>query len=403
MDLSYNAEYEAFRQTVISFLKAHWPVPDSAGEGAADWPRPKKEAWFRKQAIEAGFLYRGVPKEFGGAEQEADILKATIIRDEFSKRRAPMEAPGIGNMMLVPTLLECGTQAQKERFVAKTLTGEYHWAQGYSEPNAGSDLASLRTRAELIEGENGLEWSITGQKIWSTLAQYAQYMFVLARTEPDAGKHAGISYLLIDLKAPGVTIRPIKQVTGGKEFCEVFFDDARTPADWIVGERGQGWTVSKATLAHERSSIGGAQTSVGLFEKLLSLAKGVNYQGVPAIEHPVIRDRLVILEGYVQSHLYSSYRQLSMAAAKQNPGRITLMNKLINTNIGHMVADLAKDLIGDAALTMPPVKGRAEGHEKWLNQFFGSLGVAIAGGTSNIQRNIIAERGFDLPRDDAQE
>ena len=122
MDLSYNAEYEAFRQTVISFLKAHWPVPESAGDGAAEWPRAKKESWFRSRAIEAGFLYRGVPKEFGGAEQAPDILKATIIRDEFAKRRAPMEAPGIGNMMLVPTLLECGTQAQKERFVAKTLT-----------------------------------------------------------------------------------------------------------------------------------------------------------------------------------------------------------------------------------------------------------------------------------------
>ncbi|QQD17317.1 acyl-CoA dehydrogenase family protein [Spongiibacter nanhainus] len=397
MDLKYNATYEAFRQEVISFLDVHWPAPDSAGESRAE-----KEAWFRKQAIAAGYLYRGVPREFGGSEQEADILKATIIRDEFGKRRAPMEAPGIGNMMLVPTLLECGTQEQKERFIPKTLTGEYHWAQGYSEPNAGSDLAALRTRAELVEGENGMEWSINGQKIWSTLAQFAQYMFVLARTEPEAGKHAGISYLLIDLKNPGITIRPIKQVTGGKEFCEVFFDDARTPADWIVGERGEGWTVSKATLAHERSSIGGAQTAVGLFEKLIELAKGVQYQGVTAIEHPQIRERLVILEGYVQSHLYSSYRQLSMAAAKQNAGRIGLMNKLINTNIGHMVADIAKDLINDAALLMPPTRGRAEGDEKWLNQFFGSLGVAIAGGTSNIQRNIIAERGFGLPRDDAE-
>ncbi|MDX1504875.1 MAG: acyl-CoA dehydrogenase family protein [Spongiibacter sp.] len=397
MDLKYNASYEAFRQQVVAFLGEHWPAPDSAGDSRAE-----KEAWFRRQAIAAGYLYRGVPREFGGSEQEPDILKATIIRDEFSKRRAPMEAPGIGNMMLVPTLLECGTQEQKERFIPKTLTGEYHWAQGYSEPNAGSDLASLRTRAELVEGENGPEWSINGQKIWSTLAQFAQYMFVLARTEPDAGKHAGISYLLIDLKNPGITIRPIKQVTGGKEFCEVFFDDALTPADWIVGERGEGWKVSKSTIAHERSSIGGAQTAVGLFEKLVELAKGVEYQGVTAIDHPQIRERLVTLEGYVQSHLYSSYRQLSMAAAKQNAGRIGQMNKLINTNIGHMVADIAKDLINDAALLMPPTKGRAEGDEKWLNQFFGSLGVAIAGGTSNIQRNIIAERGFGLPRDDAE-
>jgi alkylation response protein AidB-like acyl-CoA dehydrogenase len=399
VDLSFNTEDELFRQEVIQFLKSNWPVADTVNSLS----KQDKEAHFRQQAIRAGYLYRGVPKQFGGSEQAPDILKATIIREEFSLRRAPMEVPGVGSMMLIPTLLEYGTTEQKERFVAKTLRGEIHWAQGYSEPNAGSDLASLNTRAELVDGTAGLEWSINGQKIWSTLAQYADYMFVLARTDPDASKkHAGISYLLVNLKSPGVTIRPIKQVTGGEEFCEVFFDDARTPADWIVGGRGQGWTVSKATLAHERSSIGGAQTSVGLFKKLIELAKSTHYQNIPALEHPVIQERLTTLDGYIQSHLYSSYRQLSMSAAKQNPGRITLMNKLINTNIGHMVADIAKDLIDDSALLMPPTKGRANGNEKWLNQLFGSLGVAIAGGTSNIQRNIIAERGLDLPRDDAE-
>lgn len=399
MDLSYNAEYEAYRETVKQFLKGHWPVPESM----ADAKRGEKEAWFRSKAIEQGYLYRSVPREFGGSEQEPDILKATIIREEFAKRRAPMEAPGIGNMMLVPTLLECGKQWQKEKFVPGTLTGEIKWAQGYSEPNSGSDLASLKTKGELVDGPNGKEWVINGQKIWSTLAQYADYMFVLCRTEPDAPKHAGISYLLLDLKQPGVTIRPIKQVTGGTEFCEVFFDNARTPEDWIVGQRGEGWKVSKSTLKHERSSIGGAQTSVNLFEKLVELAKETPYNGQPAIKDPVIRDRLIQLEGYVQSHLYSNFRQLSMGAAGQNPGVVGLMNKLINTNIGHQVAAIAKDIIGSAAMTMPPVHGRAEGPEKWLNQFMGSLGVAIAGGTSNIQRNIIAERGFDLPRDSAND
>lgn len=395
MDLSYNAQYEQFRSTVKDFLGEHWPVPAEI----AEQPRHKREAWFRTQAIANGYLYRSVPKEFGGSEQQSDILKAQIIREEFSRLRAPMEAPGIGNMMLVPTLLECGTQEQKERFVAKTLTGEYKWAQGYSEPNAGSDLASLRTRAQLREGKNGQEWVINGQKIWSTLAQYADYMFVLARTEPDASKHAGISYLLIDLKQPGITIRPIKQITGGTEFCEVFFDDAATPASWIVGERGDGWKVSKSTLKHERSSIGGAQTSVNLFDKLVELAKETNLNGKPAIQDPVIRDRLVTLEGFIQSHLYSNFRQLSMQVAHQNSGYVGLMNKLINTNIGHEVAAIAKDLLGENLLYMPPTKGRATGPEKWINQLMGSLGVAIAGGTSNIQRNIIAERGLGLPRE----
>ena len=338
-----------------------------------------------------------MPRQYGGSEQAPDVLKAQIIREEFARARAPREVPGIGNMMLVPTLLECGTPEQRERFIAKTLSGEYFWAQGYSEPNSGSDLASLRTRAEL----KGNEWMINGQKVWSSMAQYAHYMFVLARTEPDAPvKQAGISYLLVDLKQPGITVRPLKQITGGSEFCEVFFDDARTPADWIVGARGDGWRVSKATLSHERSSIGGADTSVTLFEKLVKLAKTTPLNGRPAIEDPLIRDRLVLLEGYVQSHLYSSYRQLSMSAHEQDPGVVKLMNKLINTQIGHEVAKLARDLIGDSLLLAPPAENQRDaGAEKWLNQFFGSLGVAIAGGTSNIQRNVIAERGLGLPRD----
>ena len=304
--------------------------------------------------------------------------------------------------MLVPTLLEHGTAEQKQRFIPQTLTGEFLWAQGYSEPNAGSDLASLKTRGELVQDE----WVINGQKIWSTLAQYARFMFVLARTEPQAGaKQAGISYLLVDLKQPGVTIRPLRQITGGAEFCEVFFDNARTPASWIVGERGAGWKVSKSTLSHERSALGGASTSVGLFDKLVDLARRSRINGRPALQDPVIRQRLAALKGSVDAHLYSSYRQLSMAAHGQNPGVVTLMSKLVSTQIGHEVAKIARDLIGDAFLLAPPAEGgksaRDAGDEKWINQFMGSLGIAIAGGTSNIQRNVIAERGFGLPRDDA--
>lgn len=395
MDLRYSQEYEAYRQELQSFLAGHWPP---SGEFAA-LKRCEQEAWFRTRAVEAGYMYRSVPKAYGGAEQAADVLKAQIIREEFARVRAPGEIPGVGTAMVVPTLLECGTEDQKQRFIAKTLTGEYLWAQGYSEPNAGSDLASLKTRGELIGGE----WVINGQKTWSTLAQYARYMFVLVRTEPvAAGKHAGISYLLLDLKQPGVTIRPLKQVTGGSEFCEVFFDNAKTPADWIVGARGEGWRVSKSTLSHERSALGGAATSVTLFEKLLELARQSTLNGRPAIDDPVLRERLAILDGYVRAHLYSSYRQLSMTAHGQDVGPVTLMNKLINTNLGHEVARIAKDLLGERLLLSPPQEGRrGAGAEKWLSQFMGSLGMAIAGGTSNIQRNIIAERGYDLPRDDA--
>ncbi|NKI15970.1 acyl-CoA dehydrogenase [Spongiibacter sp. KMU-166] len=393
MDLKYSAEYEAFREEVKAFLENNWPLK---GE-EAKLRRHQQQALFRQRAVEVGYLYRSVPRQFGGSEQPADVLKGQIIREEFGRVRAPVELPGVGTAMLVPTLLQCGSDWQKEYFIPKTLSGEYLWAQGYSEPNAGSDLASVKTRAELKDGK----WLINGQKIWSTLAQYARFMFVMVRSEPNAEpRHAGLSYILVDLKQPGVTIRPLKQITGGEEFCEVFFDNAETPEDWIVGKPGEGWAVSKATLSHERSALGGASGSVSLFEKLVALAKSVEINGEPAIVDPTIRRRLAVLDGYVSSHLYSSYRQLSMSVNQQDPGLVTSMNKLISTNIGHDVARLARDLIGDDLMLSPPQDRKKEdGNEKWINQFIGSLGIAIAGGTSNIQRNVIAERGLGLPRE----
>src|SRR5690554_964876 len=391
MDLSYSSEHLAFQDEVHAFLDMHW----SPRKGLRGQEKRQAEFEFRQLAIDEGYLYRGIPRQYGGSEQTADVIKAQIIRDAFSLARAPMEAPGVGVGMLVPTLLECGTEWQKDNFVRPTLTGEIFWAQGYSEPNAGSDLAAIRTKGELINDE----WVINGQKVWSSLAQHAQYMFVLVRTEPSAPKHQNLSYLLIDLNQPGITVRPLKQITGGEEFCEVFFDDARTPAHMLVGERGKGWKVSRTTLSHERSGfIGNAANSVNLFEKLVSLAKEAVIDGKSAISNPDIRQRLATLEAHVISHQYSSYRQLSMTVHNQEPGIIGLMGRLLATNIVHEVAKLARGLIVDDLLISERLGG-SRGPEKWNNHFFGSLGIAIAGGTSNIQRNIIAEGGLGLPRD----
>jgi len=388
MDLSYGAEYETFREEVRQFLREHWSAEDRRDEA--------RIAGFRQQATARGYLCRSIPRRFGGSEQPPDVLKAQVIDEEFSRARAPMEPPGNGVRMLVPTLLECGADWQQERFIPPTLRGEIDWAQGYSEPGAGSDLASVRTRAELV----GEEWVINGQKIWTSNAGNCRYMFALVRTEPDAPKHDGISYLLLDLHQPGVSIRPLKMLTGQSGFNEVFFDNARTPADWIVGRRGEGWQVSRATLKHERSSIGAADTYIRQFDKLVELARRRKRNGRPAIEDPLIQQRLAEIEGYVAAHRYSTYRQLSMTVAGRDPGRVSYMNKLVGTNIGHRIAALAEELIGDDSLLMPAMqRGRPVGDERWMNQFFGTLGVAIAGGTSNIQRNIIAERGLGLPRD----
>ena len=387
MDLSYGAEYEHFRHEVREFLAGNWST-EIAGDQTST-------SSFRQLAVSRGYLYRNIPKRLGGSEQPFDAMRAIIIKEEFDRVQAPQAAPGNGVSMLVPTLLECGEDWQKTRFIPKTLSGEYQWAQGYSEPEAGSDLASLTTRGELV----GDEWVINGHKIWTSSAQFCQYMFALVRTEPDVPKHQGISYLLLPLYQPGITIRPLKMITGESGFNEVFFDNARTPADWIVGGRGKGWQVSRTTLRHERTSVGNADIYLAQFSKLIKLARSVQRGGKPAIEDETIRDRLAEIDGYLQSHKYSGLRQLSMEIAGKDPGPVSLMNKLVCTNLGHMIADLALDLIGDDGLTMPDrQRSRRVGNERWLNQFFGSLGIAIAGGSSNIQRNIIGERGLGLPR-----
>ena len=396
MDLSYGETYEKFRAEVRAFLDESWPPRG----GDADLPKNRQLSRFRDRAIERGYLGRAIPRQYGGSEQEADVLKAAIIREEFRERRAPGDVPGIGPAMLVPTLLDRGEEWQKEKFVPGTIRGDIVWCQGYSEPGSGSDLASLQTRAEL----DGDEWRINGQKIWTSGADRADYMFCLCRTERDQPKHGGISYLLLDMKQPGVEVRPLKQMTGASGFNEVFLTDARTPKDWIVGRRGEGWIVSRTTLKHERNSIGGAERIGVLFDGLIRLAQGAQRNGEPAIRDPEIRQRLVELEGYVRAHQYSGYFQLTRAARGRDPGRIQMMNKLSATNINQLVSKIALDLIGDDGLLEPRLARREEApsaNAAWVGQYMGSLGMAIAGGTANIQRNIIAERGLGLPRDAA--
>lgn len=393
MDLSYGAEAEAYRTAVRAFLKANWlPKTDDKNDLAA------YVAAFRKQATEAGYLYRAVPRTWGGSEQAPDVIRAQVIREEFARARAPMEVGGNGINMVVPTLLEKGTEEQRRLFIPKTMSGEYIWGQGYSEPGTGSDLASVRTRGELA----GDRWIINGQKIWTSQGGQATHMFMLVRTEPEAPKHQGITYLLIDLNQPGITRRPIRQMTGESGFYEFFFDNAETPLSWMVGERGQGWQVSRTTLKHERASIGSATGLASQFDKLVDLAKTTQRNGRPAIHDPLIRDALARIEGWVMAHRYSSYRIMSHAVVGEEAGPIQLMMKVLLTEIGHDIALTAQELIGDEALIEPsPAGTKGRGAEKWLDQIMGSLGNSIAGGTTNIQKNIIGERGLGLPRDPA--
>ena len=393
MDLSYSQEYLDFREEVVVFLNENWRTKKIEKSN-----RAAEQRALRAKAVDAGYMYRSVPREYGGSGQKPDVLKSQIIQEEFARARAPSELTGVGQKMLVPTLLENGTEEQKLHFIPKTLSGEISWTQGYSEPGAGSDIASLKTRAEL----KGDKWVLNGQKVWSSFAQEADFMFLLARTEPGSQRYNGISYLLLDLRQPGVEIRPLKQMSGWSEFCEVFFNDAEVPADWLVGERGQGWSVSKSTLKHERSYIGSADRLKRPFQKLVELAKSVELNGAPAIRDPAIRQRLARIAAMLSTQTYSSLRQLSMAARGEDAGIIHLMFKLNGTNINHEIAKTSREIIGDSFMLEPPTKEawRSAGPEKWNNQFMGSLGIAIAGGTSNIQRNILAERGLGLKFDD---
>ena len=385
MDLRYTEEYEAFREEVRAFLGEAWRGDRSdAGVRA-----------FRERAIGAGYQARGVPTRYGGSEQPPDVLKAAIIREEFARAGAPGELGGGGVTYLVPTLLECGEEWQRERFIPPTLRGDMTWCQGYSEPGSGSDLASLQTRAELVDDH----WVIHGQKIWTSGAQRSDYMFVLVRTEPDAPKHAGISYLLLDMRQPGIDVRPLKQMTGEAHFNEVFLNGARTPADWIVGKRGEGWKVSRATLRHERNSIGNAEQCVAFFDGLVGRARDAGL-----LADPRVRQRLAELEGYVRAHEYSGYRQLTAAARGKSAGLVELMNKLVWTHINHEVSRFALDLVGGSGLLAPTFWVQSEAPRsdtEWNSLYMATLGGAIAGGTSNIQRNVIAERGLGLPRERA--
>ena len=302
MDLEYGEEYEAFRASVRDFLEG-WPL-----QGAeAELPLEQQEAIFRKRGIEAGFVYRGIPTEYGGSGQPSDALKDKIIVEEFYAAGAPRDLSTQGAGMLAPTLIEFGTEEQKKRYVPPSLSGEESWCQGYSEPGSGSDLASLQCQARL-EGD---EWVLNGQKIWTSSAQRAQMMFGLFRTEPDAKKNEGISYLLVPMDTPGVEVRPLREMSGGYEFNEVFFTDARIPASNIVGKRGQGWQVSRATLVHERNLIGNPFMMREAFNDLLELARTKTRGGRPAIEDPGIRRRLVEIEGYVRTSETSNMRQLA--------------------------------------------------------------------------------------------
>jgi len=390
MDLSYSQEYDDYRLELQAFLAKNWPLPQSPG-GLLE-----RMAEFRRRATEAGYMYRHVPLKYGGSEQPPDFLKSEIIKDEFRKVRAPSEPMDQSIQRLIPVILQWGTQAQCDFFIPLIMRGNTKWAQGYSEPNAGSDLASLRTRAELV----GDKWIINGQKIWSSHAHESDYMYALVRTE-EAPRHLGISYLIVDLRQTGIEIRPIKQITGEAEFNEVFFTDAEAPADWVIGGRGNGWAVSRTTLRYERSGFKSVEWLDVIIRRLVTLATETIRDGRPAIEDPGLRRQIARAQARLYAMRYSAYRDLSMEAAGEHAGDYLQTQKLYLTDTIHFIDRLTRDLLADDYLLRTPGEGGEgrQGNVKWIENSLHSLKIAIAGGSSNIQRNIIGERVLGLPRD----
>jgi alkylation response protein AidB-like acyl-CoA dehydrogenase len=388
MDLTETPEMVAFRAEVRGFLEAH---RGDYANGAAKDPK----AW-QARLIDNGYAARTVPKAYGGYGAEPDILKGRIIAEEFIAAGAPRGIANQGVSMLVPTLLEVGSEEQKRRWIGPTLRGDVVWCQGYSEPGAGSDLANVQTKAV----EDGEDFVIQGSKIWTSSAQAAQMMFALIRTEPKAGKHEGISYVLIPMDTPGIEVRPLKTMTGSAEFNEVFFTDVRVPRDQVVGGRGQGWSVANTTLKHERGMLGDPNATEARLGSLIELMRTETVDGQRVVDNPVFRDRLMQLQGRVLAMKFNGLRLLTAATAGEGAGLAGLVVKLQGCELNHQLAALAIDALGELGILYhdgPHL--RAKGG--WQRSYMFDLGLIIGGGTAQIQKNIISERGLGLPREPA--
>jgi alkylation response protein AidB-like acyl-CoA dehydrogenase len=389
MDLSFGIEYTNFREEVKDFIDQHQDKQPSAtteSMSAIEW---------QKLLIDNGYHSRTIPREYGGFGAEPDIIKSRIIAEEFSRARINTGLGGQGISMLVPVLLEMGSEEQKQQFIRSTIGGEMVWCQGYSEPGAGSDLASLTTKAEL----DGDEWVINGQKIWTSTAQLADWIFCLVRTEPEASKHQGISFLLFDMKTPGIEVRPLVDMTGSANFNEVFFTDVRVPKDQIVGKRGQGWQVANAILGHERGSLAPPEAAKSRLEGVIRLMQSETIGGEKVIDNPVFRDRLMSIQGRVLAMQFNDMRLFSARINKgQSAGMAGIIVKLMGTELRHELEALAIDAMGEIGLSYednPYIRG--EGSWQYLYMYF--LGLIIGGGTSQIQKNIISERGLGMPKE----
>ncbi len=374
---------DAFRAEVRQWLADNLTGDFAAlrgvgGPGREHEAFDERLAWDRHLA-EAGWTCLGWPVEHGG--RGASLDQQVIFHEEYALAGAPSRVNHFGEELLGPTLIAYGTAEQRQRFLPRIKAVDELWCQGYSEPGAGSDLASVSTSAVL----DGDEWVITGQKVWTSFAQHADWCFVVARTEPGSRRHHGLSYLLVPMRQPGVEVRPITQLTGTAEFNEVFFDGARTARDLVVGEAGDGWRVAMGTLAFERgvATIG---QQVGFRRELDALVELARESG--ALDDPVLRERLT--RARVGLDVMGAHAMRTLGSVQ--PGTSSVM-KLVWANWHRSLGELAMEIRGAASMTF------GADLDRWQRLFLFSRADTIYGGSNEIQRNIIAERVLGLPRE----
>jgi alkylation response protein AidB-like acyl-CoA dehydrogenase len=409
VDLSYPPDAEAFRKEIRDWLEAN--LPPGWGEPGFSVPPEERrrfnEEWTRK-LHEGGWICASWPAEYGG--RGLPLLQQVVLTEEFARANAPLRADFFGDTLVGPTILQWGTEDQKRRFIPGILDGTISWCQGFSEPDAGSDLASLKTRAEL----DGDEWIVNGQKVWTTQAQYADYIFMLARTDPDAEKHAGISYLLVPMRQQGVEVRPIVQVDGSAEFNEVFFTDARAPRDNVVGGVNNGWKVAMTTLGFERGMS--ATTGYRRFARELdTVIAEARARG--RASDPLVRQRVAAAWSAVKIMQINGYRALTDALnGTHHAAKVAACYKMFWSETHRRTMELALDVLGMDAQVLrgdpgaqggggTPARGgwrrgRADYPVDDLQaSFFFSRSETIWGGTAEIQRNIVGERVLGLPKE----
>jgi alkylation response protein AidB-like acyl-CoA dehydrogenase len=393
MEFRLTEDEERFRREVADWLTKNLP----AGWGTPEFPIPEsmeEEVAFTKgwqrQLFDGGWAGISWPREYGG--RGASLVEQLIFHEEYARLRCPSTmSMGVGVPLVGPTIIRHGTDAQKRRFLPKMLAGEELWCQGFSEPNSGSDLASLMTRAEIV----GDDLVVNGQKIWTSYAVFAQWCILLVRTDVAAPKHKGITYVLLDMKTPGITIRPLTEMTGHAWFNEVFFDNVRIPRENVIGGMNQGWQITMTTLGHERS-VGAPHTRLHVeLSDLIAMAKARGREG--RVADPVLRQK--IAQHYIETQIlrFSGYRTLTQVIRNGQPGPEGSILKLAWSELDQRMKETAVEVEG---LFSQLVKGSAHAIDRgrWQHDLLWSRAGTIYAGTSEVQRNIVAQRVLGLPR-----